>query len=186
VGNEQHGPKEDGEAAPAQPLLTRDADAAVIHPSDYGTHVKHAAVLLLALLFVSGCGGGGGGSKRLSRAEYASKADAVCGKYNQQTRALQNPTSLSELAKVADKTLPILDNAIRDLRKLKPPANEQATVDEWLAGVENLKGDLTEIRDKAKGNDMAGVQAVVPKAQEHNTRSNQLATQLGMSVCNRD
>jgi hypothetical protein len=137
---------------------------------------------LLAVVLVAGCGGGGG--KRLSREEYAAKADAVCRKYNEQTKAIENPTNLRDLAKVADKTLPILDNALSDLRKLKPPENEQAKVDEWLAQVENLKGDLTEIRDKAKDNDMQGVQAVVPKADEHNNRSNELATELGMKVCN--
>ena len=140
---------------------------------------------MLAVALVAGCGGGGGG-KRLTRDEYATKADAICGKYTQQTKALANPKSLSDLAVVADKTLPILDHAISDLRKLKPPANEQSTVDQWLAQVANLKGDLKEIRDKAKTNDVQGVQAVVPQATRHNRASNQLATQLGMKVCNKN
>jgi hypothetical protein len=145
--------------------------------------VRRALLLLLAVVLLAGCGGG---SKRLSKEEYASKADAICAKYNQQTKALQNPTSLSELGDVADKTLPILDNALKDLRKLKPPTDEQATADQWLKQVENLKGDLQEIRDKAKANDMQGVQKVVPKATQHNSLSNQLATRLGLSVCNKD
>jgi hypothetical protein len=146
--------------------------------------VRRASFLLLALVVVAGCGGGG--SSRLTRDQYAAKADAICAKYNQQTRALANPSSLSELANVADQTIPILDHALGDLRKLKPPSNEQATADQWLAQVENLGGDLKEIRDKAKANDMRGVQNVVPKATQHNTKGNQLATQLGMKVCNKD
>ncbi len=146
--------------------------------------MRRAVFLVLALVLLAGCGGGG--SKRLSREEYISKADGICGKYNQQTKALANPSNLTELAAVADKTLPILDNALKDLRKLKPPVDEQATVDKWLDQVANLKGDLKDIRDKAKSNDMRGVQAVVPKAQEHNNRSNQLATQLGLKVCNKN
>lgn len=147
--------------------------------------MRRAPFLLLAVVFAAGCGGGGG-SERLTRADYAKKADAICGKYSQQTKALANPENLSDLADVADKTVPILDNALKDLRKLKPPANEQATADQWLAEVDNLKGDLTEIRDKAKDKDLKGVQAVVPKATEHNSKANQLATQLGMTVCNKD
>jgi len=139
---------------------------------------------VLTTAALAGCGGGG--SKQLTKAEYAAKADAICGKYNQQTKALSNPSNLKELADVSDKTLPILASAISDLKKLKPPPDEQATVDQWLVQVGNLKGDLTEIRDKAKAGQMQGVQAVVPKAQEHNTKANQLATQLGMSVCNKD
>jgi hypothetical protein len=146
--------------------------------------VRRASILVLAIVVLAGCGGGS--AKRLSKEEYAAKADAICGKYNQQTKALSNPSNLKELADVSDKTLPILSNAISDLHKLKPPASEKATVDQWLSQVANLKGDLTEIRDKAKAGQIQGVQAVVPKAQEHNSKANQLATQLGMSVCNKD
>jgi uncharacterized protein (UPF0335 family) len=52
--------------------------------------------------------------------------------------------------------------------------------------VRNLKDDLKEIRDQAKTGDIKAVRSVVPKAQDHNSRSNQLAAQLGMSVCNKD
>jgi chromosome segregation ATPase len=147
--------------------------------------VRQALFLLMAIALVAGCGGGGGGT-RLTKEEYASKADAICGKYNRQVRDLSNPQNLSELEKVADQTLSILANAITDLKKLKPPASEQAKADQWLSQVENLKEDLTEIRDGAKDQDMQAVQAVLPKAEEHNRRSNALATELGMTVCNSD
>ncbi len=147
--------------------------------------MRRASFLLFTIALVAGCGGGGS-SERLTREDYASQADAICGKYNQQTKALANPSNLSDLADVADKTLPILDNALDDLHKLKPPADEQSTADDWLTAVEKLKGDLKEIRDKAKDKDIKGVQAVVPKASEHNAKANKLATQLGMTVCNKD
>jgi hypothetical protein len=144
-----------------------------------------AALIALALAFViSGCGSGS--SKPLTKGEYASKADAICGKYNQQTRSVANPKTLSDLVKVSDQTLPILDHAIRDLGKLQPPASEKALSDQWLTQIRNLKADLQEIRDKAKAGDLKAVRSVVPKAQDHNSRSNQLAAQLGMSVCNKD
>lgn len=146
--------------------------------------MRQALFLILGIAVLAGCGGSGG--KRLTKQEYASKADAICGKYNQDVQALQNPSDLSELARVADKTLAILDSAIKDLKKLRPPASEQETVDQWLEQVENLEQDLTEIRDSAKANDTQAVQAVVPKAEQHNSRSNELATELGMSVCNSD
>jgi hypothetical protein len=133
---------------------------------------------------LAGCGGGS--SKPLTKEEYASKADAICGKYSDQTKALATPKSLADLATVADKTLPILDHAIKDLNKLQPPTSEKALADQWIAKVTNLKDDLQQIRDKAKAGDVAGVQAVVPRATDDNSQSNQLATQLGMSVCNKD
>jgi hypothetical protein len=99
---------------------------------------------------------------------------------------LSNPQNLSELEQVADQTLSVLASAIRDLKKLNPPASEQAKADQWLSQVENLEEDLTEIRDGAKDKNMRAVQAVLPKAEEHNRRSNALATELGMTVCNSD
>jgi hypothetical protein len=143
-----------------------------------------AAPIALVSVLLAGCGGGKG--KPLTKEQYASKADAICAKYNQQTKAFANAKNLSDLAEVADKTLPILGKAISDISKLTPPASEKALSDQWLTQVRKLKDDLQEIRDKAKAGDLQGVQAVVPKATEDNSQSNQLATQLGMSVCNKD
>jgi hypothetical protein len=146
--------------------------------------VRRAAILLFALFMLSGCGGRSGTG--LTREEYASKADAICAKYNEQTKALGSPSTLSQLGDTAEKTREILDNALDDLKDLKPPASEQATSDQWIAAVEQLKGDLEDIRDGANENNMAAVQAVVPRATEHNKRSNELANQLGMTVCNQN
>jgi hypothetical protein len=146
--------------------------------------VRWASTLLLALLLAAGCRGGGD-SKPLTRDQYAAKADAICAKYKQQLK-VPRVSSMSELAASIDKTSPVLAKALDEIRKLKPPANEQATVDGWLSQVENLEGDLKEIRDKAKSNDMPGVLNGLSKATSHNAKSRQRATQLGMKVCNED
>jgi len=144
------------------------------------------SLFALALVVLLSACGGGESATPLTKEEYASKADAICGKYNDQITSLANPKNLSDLADVADKTLSVLDQAIGDLSKLVPPASEKALSDQWLTQVRNLKDDLQEIRDKAKANDMDGVRSVVPKATDHNSKSNALAIQLGMSVCNKD
>jgi hypothetical protein len=149
--------------------------------------VGRALLLLLATVLLAGCGGGGGGDDQaLTREEYAARADAVCGKYKKQTDALARPANLSDLADVADDVIPILENARDELRDLKPPADEAATADAWLDQFDLIIDDVEKIRDKAKENDQAGVQALAQPALEHNNRANELASQLGMTVCNED
>ena len=185
-------PKENGQPPPPQLSVIAQVDASVLHarilgggirstpPYDLG--VRRALVLALATIFaLAGCGGE---AERLSRQEYAQKADAICAKGNRQTEELPDPTNLPELANVSDKTIDILDDALGELRKLSPPTNQQKLVDQWLAQFEVLKDDLAEIRDNARDNDFAAVGQVAERAQAHNARANELGTTLGMKVCN--
>jgi hypothetical protein len=145
--------------------------------------MRRAALIALALILLSGCGGRS--SAPLTKEEYASKADAICATTTSKIQSLGKPTNYSDLAKVADRALPLLDQAIKDLSKLEPPVIEKAVSDQWLTQWRNLRGDLREIRDAAKTADAQGVKALLPRATEHNSQTNALATQLGMSVCNK-
>jgi hypothetical protein len=174
------------ESATAQRLVGVNADAGVIHAS-YRTHVRRASTLLLAMALLAGCGSKSSSSgKRLSADEYAAKADAVCKKYKAQTDKLARPANMSDLANVADQVVPILQHAQSDLRKLRPPANEQATADAWIKQFDVLVDDVKKIRDKAKDNDQAGIQALAEPALRHDQHANELAGRLGMTVCSKD
>jgi hypothetical protein len=147
--------------------------------------VRRASPLLLAILLVAGCGGGSNG-QRLTREQYAAKADAICGKYKQKTDALSRPATLSDLADVSDQVLPLLHDARGELGHLRPPQNEKATANAWLDEFNVVIGDVEKIRDAARKNDTAAVQTAAKPALQHNQHSNDLATQLGMTVCNKD
>jgi len=150
--------------------------------------VRRALFLVLSILCLAGCGGGGGGgggSQRLSRDEYAAKADAICSKYNKLTSSAGTPKDLASLAKAFDKALPLLDNALAELRKLEPPKNEQHTVDRWLAQSEVLKLDLQEMRDQARAKNLKGVQDAFARASANDKQGNKLAADLGMKVCSK-
>ena len=120
----------------------------------------------------------------LTRKEFAQKADAICARGKQKTQALATPTTLPQLARLADQTADVLNDALEDLRKLEPPAQERNLVDQWLAGVETLESDVREIGKRAGENDRGGVSALAAKAQKRNARVNALAARLGMTVCN--
>jgi hypothetical protein len=179
--NEQERAQQDGQAPPPQRLGVFNPESSRSHRRRYRTRVRRAPLLLLALALAAGCGGGGG-SERLSRAEYAKRADAICGKFNRQTKDLK-VSNMSELVAAVDKVSPVLDKALEELRTLRPPEDEQAKTDQWLAQIAKLKSDLKDIRAKASANDLAGVQTTATAAAEDNAKGNQLAAQLGMSVC---
>ena len=146
--------------------------------------VRRAPTLLIAVVLVAGCGGSSSSNQRLTREEYAAQADAICKKYKQKTDTLTQPRTLADLVEVADRVLPILDHARSDLRKLRPPQNEQATAQAWLDEFDVSIDDVKKIRDVAKTNDRAAVQAAALPALRHDKHANDLATQLGMSICN--
>jgi hypothetical protein len=143
------------------------------------------------MVLAAGCGGGGGssssgGGDRLTRSEFAAKADAICKKYNAKTKQIgNNSKSLSDVVKAFDQALPLLDSALSELRALKPPKSEQRNVDEWLAQSQVLKHDLQEMRDKAKAKDLKGVQDAFARASANDRQGNHLAAKLGMKVCSK-
>jgi hypothetical protein len=145
--------------------------------------VRGACALTLALLLLPACGGG---SETLTRREYAQKADAICTKGKTKTGALPTPANLQELARVADQTLDTLSDARKDLEKLKPPPQERALAAQWLATITRLEDDVARIRDEARSNNRRAVYNEATRAQKRNARANELATRLGLTVCNRD
>jgi hypothetical protein len=147
--------------------------------------VRRASPLLLAVILAAGCGGGSSG-QRLTREQYAAKADAICTKYKQKTDALSRPSTLSDLADVSDQVLPLLHKAKGELEDLRPPQNEEATANAWIDEFDVIIADVEKIRDAAKKNDTAAIRAAAGPALQHDRHSNDLATQLGMTVCNKD
>jgi len=157
--------------------------------------VRPAALLFLVTVLAAGCGGDNSsgnssstssGGARLSRSDYAAKADAICKKYNAKTKQIgNNSKSLSDVARAFDQALPLLENALAELKALKPPKSEQRDVDEWLAQSQVLKHDLQEMRDKAKAKDLKGVQEAFARASANDKQGNRLAAKLGMKVCSK-
>src|SRR5919205_1869855 len=139
----------------------------------------------LALAFVvagllSGCGGGSG---RLSKAEYAKRADAICTKYNTKLKALARPTSIGALPDYVDKALPLARKGDHELRALKPPKDEEQTAKEWLDQNDSVVGSMERLRDAAKKGNRAGIQAALGEATSANRTANGLARRLGLDVC---
>jgi hypothetical protein len=143
---------------------------------------RPAAVAALVLVLAAGCGGGGG---RLSKADYAKQADAICSKYNRKVEALGTPTSLGDIGPFADKAVALTRKGNDELRDLKPPKSEEQTAKEWLAQNELVAKAVDDLSAAAKKSDKAGIQAALRRGQSANKTANALAHDLGLRVCAR-
>jgi hypothetical protein len=145
--------------------------------------MRPAGLALAALVLVAAsCGGGGG---RLSKADYAKKADAICAKYNQKINALGTPKSLADIGPFADKALALERKGNQELRDLEPPKDEEKTAGRWTALNDSVAGAVADLSAAAKKNDRAAIQAALRRGQAANKQANVLAKQLGAKVCGR-
>src|SRR5918911_5542541 len=142
--------------------------------------MRKFGLALLITGLVAGCGGGSG---RLSKEEYAKRADAICAKYNAKLKALARPTSIGALPAYVDRALPLARKGDDELRALKPPKDEEKTADEWLDQNDSVVGSMERLRDAAKKRDRAGIQTALNEATSANQTANRLARRLGLSVC---
>jgi len=148
--------------------------------------VRRASLLLLTVVSLTACSGGGSSGQRLTRDQYAAQADAVCSKYKKQADTLKRPASLAGLAQFANRVaLPLLRNARGELRKLRPPADEQTTANAWLDEFDVTIHDVEKIRDSANNDDRPAVVSAARLALKHDQHSNAVARQLGMTVCSK-
>ena len=142
--------------------------------------MRRACLALVVVALAAGCGGGGG---RLSKDEYAKRADAICTKYNAKLKALARPTGISELPAYVDRALPLARKGDDELRGLKPPKDEEQTAKEWLDQNDSVVGSMERLRDAAQKGDRAGIQTALNEATSANRTANRLARRLGLSVC---
>jgi hypothetical protein len=144
--------------------------------------VRRLAPLLLVPIAAAGCGGGG---KPLSHAEYVRQADAVCTRYNAAVRKLPKPASPPAIVDFAGKSLKLLDDALADERKLRPPKQLDPLKTRWLAQAQVVRGDIAALREAAKKGDVNKIQTTLAKGGRDDARSNSLAAQLGLKVCSK-
>jgi hypothetical protein len=145
--------------------------------------VRRLLVVLALVAFLAACGGGQG---RLSRQEFAKRADALCTRYTSDLKKLGQPKSFPELAKFTDKAVPLAQRLIDDTRKLKPPKDEQATVDRWNTENQKVVDAIKALGDAARTSDQVAARKALRSGDDANTASNTLGKQLGMSACTKD
>jgi hypothetical protein len=137
-------------------------------------------LVALTALAVGGCGGGG----RLSKDAYAAKANAICADYNAKVKAIGiSGTSLDTLAKYIDRVIPLLEDGLGRLKKLKPPEDEQTLADQWLEIGDQQLDLIKKARDAARNGNRAKVDKLGAQFDATNKQSRALARRLGATTC---
>ena len=120
---------------------------------------RRVAALGLIALIAAGCGSG---APRLSKQQYANRANAIACRFNLEVKA-----------------------GLPRLRALRPPKSEQRMVSEWLAREEADLGRLKALQAALTRNDLAAMRRIERSMNANNARERKLIRSLGLRVCAR-
>jgi hypothetical protein len=139
--------------------------------------------IVCGVVALAGCGGGG---DRLTKEELASRADAICGKYEAKLDALAEPQSIEEVASLAEKAKPIVADGVDELEQLEPPEELEDDYDRWIELNRDSLEAIDDLKQAAADGDEARVQQVVQDANAQEKEADALARQIGLDECAMD
>jgi hypothetical protein len=144
--------------------------------------VRRLAPLALVILVASACGGSGG---RLSHPQLVQRGNSICQRFNQQLKALPQPTNPLEIGAYIKKAVPLEQDALTKLRKLKPSKSDEADYKLFVAQVQR---ETTLAQDELVPATQAPshpthVRFILTKLAAMDRRGNALANKLGLTVC---
>lgn len=140
------------------------------------------ALLALAasVALVAGCGGGGG--DRLSKEEYIAAADAICAEANASIDALAEPTEETFDEYIA-KAEEISREQLDKLRALKPPADDEATLNRAYDLVEQQIALAVGASEALKSQDQAEIDRISAEIDTLNAEADKIANDYGLKEC---
>jgi hypothetical protein len=137
----------------------------------------HAAVAVLLIGSVAGCGGG------LSKGELVAKADAICARVNKQIAREPEPRSARDLQRLASRTVEISDPAIEEMAALEPPDELEADFGKFVASLKKQRDLTKQIGEAAGEGDTAKIQQVGADAQKAQAEYQRLSNKIGFKEC---
>ncbi|MCL4290657.1 MAG: hypothetical protein KJ051_10335 [Thermoleophilia bacterium] len=141
-----------------------------------------AAVAALALAGVAaGCGGGDGGGDRLTKDEYIAQADAICKAANEKIDALGEPETMEEIATLAADAIEIQEGSLAELRALKPPEEDEATLNEAYALVEQQVEVGKKVKAAAEAGDLEAIQTLIAENEPLDDQADKIAADYGLT-----
>jgi hypothetical protein len=140
---------------------------------------RRAGVALVAVL-VAGCGSSG---PHLSKAEYTSRATAICQRYQGAIVKLGQPTRITDIGPFIAKALPELTKTVDALGKLAPPESLQSEYEKFMAAARATVARAKALRDAAAAADGSEVQRLLKDAAKATSARVALADAAGLGAC---
>ena len=145
--------------------------------------MRAAATGLALLALLAGCSSGDGDDGRLSKEEYVERADAICAEYDRRLSDLPEPGNIRELGELAADALPVARKGVAELRALRPPAELQPRVSEWLERNDRNIRMIGALRDAARAGQTTRVQEIASEAADNEQAADALAKEIGLEAC---
>lgn len=139
------------------------------------------AVAVSGGVLIAGCGNG-----NPSPAEFRSKANAACKRYGEKLAKVGNaPQSVNDIPGLLDKTEPLLETEISELKDIDAPSGLQDDYDKFVSNVEDSKGTFSDLKSAAQDKDARKLQQIAQGAQKQAGESAALARKLKLDDCTR-
>ena len=151
-----------------------------------GTRRAAAAVAALALAGVAAGGGGGGGGDGRSKGGFIAQAGAIGQQGNEEIDALGEPATLEEIVTLAASAIEIQEESLAELRALKPPEEDEATLNEAYDLVEQQVEVGKQVKAAAEAGDMETIQTLIAENDPLDEQADQIALDYGLTECGND
>jgi hypothetical protein len=138
---------------------------------------------VLAALIVAGCGGGGGGGGTLSKDEFVSKADDICGKAAAEVKKLGTPNTPDKIAEVMPKLSSTFGKMLDDLEALNEPAAVKADFAKLIAAGRKIQETTGKLAGAAKDKNVAELTQLQTDFTKASTDAASAAQKIGFKNC---
>jgi hypothetical protein len=146
------------------------------------TRVLATTVLAIAAVATAGCGSS---PKPLTRAELATKANAICKKATVKLEAVakKGVRTVQAIAHVAPELATFEETALVELSKLIPPAELEEDWKAFVAGAQTLAENTSKIGEDAKANDLKSAKGLVKSSTATQKQMIGIAKRDGIKEC---
>ena len=148
-------------------------------------HAVAAGAVALTLA-IAGCGGSSGSSNGLSKAQLASKTDAICTSASAKVKNITVPSDLTTnrvaAAHYFDQIAPLYEQAILQFRTLKPASNVSAQWNDTVTKFAAVKVLVDDLKAKADAGDRSGI-ALLNEIGPLTSAANRAARAIGATTC---